>query len=63
MSDFREQDPMNPDAALYSEPWLVNAPPPPPPNRGEASFKAKKEGKLDIITKCDPNFTFVFYVL
>ena len=50
MSDFREQDPMNPDAALYSEPWLVNAPPPPPPNRGEASFKAKKEGKLDIIT-------------
>lgn len=38
---------MNPEGALYSEPWLVNAPPPPPPDRGEASFRAKKEGKQD----------------
>ena len=43
--NYREQDPMNPEQALYWEPSLVNAPPPPPPDRGESSFRGKNPGK------------------
>lgn len=44
--NYREQDPMNPDQALYWEPSLVDAlaAPPPPPDSGESSFKGRHPG-------------------